>query len=225
LLEDGILSGNLPKETMLNIAKIIDREDEYINKYGETYETAWYEDIEREIMATELLTGSGVGALGIIRMQQVLFGINERVNERYYGWDLSLGMRYHISSAYGGNTSSPALSLTARYSYPITWRDQINAYANFNTPVDSSFFDIINGNIGVDYFYELSNKINFVLGYRIDISKPVGVDSYMNHSLTASFLFYLENQIYLGVNGNLSRNGLVEQTDLSSSISLQYNLF
>ena len=90
LITESVIKDHLPKETMINIAKIIDRESEFQGVYGATYEKEWYEAIEKEIKDSGYLIGNSLGAIGILRMQEVLQGINEIVNPRYYGWDLNL---------------------------------------------------------------------------------------------------------------------------------------
>lgn len=227
LMNENVIKGNLPKEAMIEIANIIEREEEYRGIYGATYETKWYDDIEKVIKKSGYLNGESMGSIGILRTQQVLKGINERVNDRYFGWDVTAGVRFNLSS-WNKNIDplNPALTIGGRFAYPLTWRTQINAYANAFTPMDSTFFDDVTVEAGIDYIYELSNKINWVNGYRMDYIAGSNVDAFIVHNLTSSFLFYLENQIYLGINGSLMHNGMEpNRTDLGTSISLQYNLF
>lgn len=231
LLKEGVITARLPKETMIKIANIIEREDEYRGVFGDTYEKNWYEDIEKEMRATGLLQGGALGAMGILRTQQVLKGINERVNERFFGWDLTAGVLFNLSTRDKSPTNSPALSVGGRFSNPIGWNSQINAYANMNTPFDSTFFKSVIVVAGVDYFYELGNKINFVAGYQLNFIKrntvflPLNEDSYVDHAISAGFIFYLENNINLGVQSSLNRSGLLKVTDFRTSVSLQYNVF
>lgn len=231
LLKEGVISANLPKETMIKIANIIERENEYRGVFGDTYEKNWYEDIEKEMRATGLLTGGALGAIGILRTQQVLKGINEKVNDRYFGWDLTAGVLFNLSTRDKSPTRSPALSVGGRFSNPIGWSSQVNAFFNVNTPFDSSFFKTFIATAGVDYFYELGNKINFVAGYQLNYIKEnapiwtINEDSYMDHVLSAGFIFYLENNINLGIQSGLIRSGLRKTTDFKTSVTLQYNVF
>ncbi|HMU44173.1 MAG TPA: hypothetical protein PKA80_12815 [Ignavibacteriaceae bacterium] len=225
LIRESVISGNLPKETMIKIANIIEREDEYRGIYGDTYEKDWYEAIEKEIKASGLLNGESLGAIGILRTQQVLKGINEIVRDRYYGWDLTLGVLFNLSTWDKSDTRSPALSFGGRFSHPIAWRSQINAFANINSPLDSTFFKFYFLNAGLDYVYELSNKINFLASYRMNLTQPSVGDSFIDHNLLGSFVFYLENSINLGINAGVVRSGISKTTDLFTSVSVQYNLF
>ena len=225
LLRDNIISGHIQKELMINIAHIIEREEEYRNIYGDTYEVNWYEDIEKEFQKSEMLKDETIGAIGILRTQQVLNEINEIVNDRYYGWDVTLGILFNISNADKSPPDEPALSLGGRYSYPITWRTQINAFADVNTPMDSSFFKEVFSRVGIDFIYEFSNRINFVSGYRLDYVKETGTDYYTINNLSSSFIFYLENRINLSIDGILFYDGQTERTDMKMTVGLQYNLF
>jgi hypothetical protein len=225
LLSEGVIKDHLPKETMIRIANIIERESEFQGVYGTTYEKQWYEAIEKEIKDSGFLVGNTLGAIGILRTQQVLKSINERVNEGYYGWDLNLGVLFNLSKRDKSPTNSPALALSGEFSYPIGWSSQIDAFANVNTPVDSTFFKQVITAAGVNYLYELSNKINFIAGYNLNYITPPAGKSYADHNLSASFIFYLENYINLGINATMVRSGLTKQTDLGSNVSLQYNFF
>ncbi len=226
LLRENVIGGYLPKETMIKIANIIEREQEYIGVYGATYETKWYNDIEDAIMESGLALGDHVGAIGILRIQQVLKGINERVNNHSYGWDLTTGVSYVVSTS-NKHIKRPAPSLTigGRYSYPITWRNQINARLDILTPIDSTFFKQFSMRGSAEYIYELSNKINFVTTYSIDYLKQPNQDALVIQSLRPGFLFYIENQIYLSITAILDRTSIDRTTVMRTNISLQYNFF
>lgn len=231
LLKEGVISARLPKETMIRIANIIERENEYRGVFGDTYEKNWYEDIEKEMRATGLLQGGTLGAIGILRTQQVLKGINEKVNERYFGWDLTAGVGFNLSTRDKSPTRSPGLEVGGQFSNPIGWNSQINAFFKMITPFDSTFFKRFTISFGTDYFYELGNRINFVAGYKLNYIKSnekylqINEDNYVDHNLTAGFIFYLENYINLGIQGGLYRSGLLKTTDITFGVTLQYNVF
>jgi hypothetical protein len=225
LIKEGVIKDHLPKETMIKIANIIERETEFQGIYGSTYEKQWYEAIEKEIRDSGYLMGSSLGAIGILRTQEVLKGINEIVNQRYYGWDINLGVLFNLSKRDKSHTNSPALALSGEFSYPIGWSSQVDAFANVNTPLDSTFFKQVVTVFGINYLYELSNRINFVAGYSINYITPSIGESYADHNVSGSFVFYLENYINLTINATMVRSGLTKQTDLGSNVSLQYNFF
>ena len=225
LIKEGVIKDHMPKQTMIKIANIIERESEFQGVYGSTYEKQWYEAIEKEIRDSGYLVGNALGAIGILRIQEVLKGINEIVNQRYYGWDLNLGVLFNISKRDKSPTDPPALAIGGEFSYPIGWSSQIDAFAKANTPIDSAFFKQVITSAGINYLYEFSNRINFVTGYTINYITPAAGRSYADHNLGASFVFYLENYINLTINASMVRSGLTKQTDLGSNVSLQYNFF
>jgi hypothetical protein len=225
LIKDNVISGHLPKETMINIANIIEREAEYRDKFGEIYEQQWFDDIEDEIQKTDLVDGENVGSIGVLRMRQVLFNINERVNDRYYGWDVTAGVLFPITSAYDSiPTGNPNLTIGGRIAFPLSWRTQINSTLDIFTPLDSTAFDQVRARLGVDFIYELSNRVNFVMGYRFGLFKPAEGAVAREHNLSASFWYYLENNIYLTISADYSKIGSNPRI-LASRVGLQYNLF
>ena len=224
LIKDEVLSDHLPKEVIIEVANIIERESEFRDIYGDTYETYWFDAIEDEIKKSDVLNGNSVGSLGILRMRQVLFGINERVNPRYYGWDVTTGFLFPLTNAYDSlGAGNPNLTIGGRSAFPLSWRTQVNTTADIFTPIDSSFFKEVRVRVGIDFIYELSNRINFISGYRFALFKPEGVTSIAEHNLSASFWYYLENNIYLTIRGDYSKQG-AEPKIISTRIGLQYNL-
>jgi hypothetical protein len=225
LIKDKVIPGYLPKEAMINIANIIERESEYRDNFGEIYEQQWFDDIEDEIRKADMLEEGNVGAIGILRMRQVLFNINERVNDRYYGWDITAGVLFPITSAYDSiPTGNPNLTIGGQYAFPISWKTQINSTAEIFTPLDSAAFDQIRARIGADFIFELSNRINFVTGYRFGLFKPAEGEIRREHNLSASFWYYLENNIYLTITGNYTKLGSNPRI-VATRVGLQYNLF
>jgi hypothetical protein len=224
LMKENILADHLPKETIINIAKIIERVDEYQNLYGEAYETQWLEDMESEMRLSGTLVGYSIGAIGILRMRQVLFGINEKVNERYYGWDISAGTLFTITTRDKSKAGSPNFSLIGRYSFPLSWRTQVNMSAEVFTPVDTAFAKRITTSANVDFIYELSNRINFLASYRLQVFKSYYQKPKSDNILSTSFLFYIENNIYLGINAAFEKFS-DSPNRMSTSLTLSYNLF
>lgn len=225
LLREKIITDNLPKETMIKIANIIDRQSEYINIYGETYENFWLFDIENEIRASGKLIGNHVGAIGILRMRQVLFNINEKVNNRYFGYDVNIGSKFVLSTFDKSRVGSPNLSISGRYSYPLGWRFQLNGSFETFTPMDSMFFQKITTNLNLDFIYELSNRINFVANYRFVSKKEYLQTKFtIDHIFQTSFLYYLENELYFGLTTSIQKLG-DQKTRLGLALTFQYNLF
>lgn len=224
LIRDKIISDFLPKDVMIAIAQIIEREYEYRTLYGEIYETYLFADIEKEINKSNILINDEVGALGFMRMRQVIFAINERVNQRYYGWDVSAGILFPLTNENKTKRGNPNLTVSGRYSIPISWSLQVNTTADVFTPIDSSMFKTVTARVGLDFIYELSNRINFLTNYRLGIQKEKDVNTSLVNQLSASFWYYLENNIYL----TLSADWFKQQNRpkvITTKVGLQYNLF
>ena len=170
------------------------------------------------------LVGYSIGAIGILRMRQVLFGINEKVNERYYGWDISAGTLFTITTRDKSKAGSPNFSVIGRYSFPLSWRTQVNMSAEVFTPVDTAFAKRITASANVDFIYELSNRINFLASYRLQVFKSYYQKPKSDNILSTSFLFYIENNIYLGINAAFEKFS-DSPNRMSTSLTLSYNLF
>jgi hypothetical protein len=224
LLKENILTDHLPKDIIINIAQIIERQTEYQNKYGEAYETQWFDDIEKELIISGLLKGYSLGSIGILRIRQVLFSINEKVNDRYYGWDLSLGTLFSITTHDKSDPGSPNLTISGRYSYPIGWSMQVNTSGEIVSPLDTLFIKKVSAASNIDFIYELSNRINLVAGYKLGLTKYPDNTTYANNLLSISFLYYIENNIYLGLNMSYEKYGSSPRK-MSTNLTLSYNLF
>ncbi len=225
LLADNIIGNYLPKEIIIEIAYIIERENEYKDIYGSaTYESHWFEAIENEILRSDLVKGNNIGSLGIFRIRQVLFGINERINPRYYGWDINAGILFHLTTFDKSPTGNPNLSLSGRYSVPVSWQFQINSIAEAFTPLDTLFSKQITARLGIDFIYELSSMINFVSAYRFGFTRFSDRSVLSEHNLNLSFWYYLENNIYFTLSGDFTKQGNNPRL-LSTRVGLQYNLF
>ena len=224
LLKENAIKDHLPKETMIKIANIIEREQEYKDLYGTTYEVQWFAEIEKEIKDSGNLVGENLGAIGLYRIRQVLFAINERVNPRYYGWDASAGVEKKLVDRYKSPLGPAQLSVAADYAYPIDWSMQANGSVKINTPVDSSFFKQFTITGQADYLYEMSNRINFTAQYNLSYLKPANLDGISTQALSAGFLFYIENNINYGFQASYTKTGTNDPVS-SVSMTLQYNLF
>ena len=70
-LEEGIIGEHFSKETMIELAHIIDREREYKEQHGDRYENYWFEDMLAEIRKSRRVLGEEIG-FGLVRIQEVL---------------------------------------------------------------------------------------------------------------------------------------------------------
>ena len=60
------MSDHLPKDTILELSQIIQREDEYKDKFGDVYKKEWYKDMEAVMTESGLLKEDGLSAIRVI---------------------------------------------------------------------------------------------------------------------------------------------------------------
>ena len=222
LIKEGELSDHLLKEAILEISKIINREGEYRDKYGETYEKEWYKDMETVMRESNLLKEGGLGAIGILRIEEVLE--REDIADRFYGWDVTLGSRFDITLPFTGQDRSPAnLDVSASYARPIAWRWQVSERISMNTPFDN-FGTAFSSSLSTDISYELSNRIDVRLRHLLRLEKLEADDAQISHALGASFIYYIENNLNLVVTEQITK--APEQDIISDfTVVLNYRVF
>ena len=222
LIKEEELSDHLPKEAILEISKIINREGEYRDKYGETYEKEWYKDMETVMRESNLLNEGGLGAIGILRIEEVLE--REDIADRFYGWDVTLGSRFDITLPFTGQDRSPAnLDVSASYARPIAWRWQVSERISMNTPFDN-FGTAFSSSLSSDISYELSNRIDVRLRHLLRLEKLEADDAQISHALGASFIYYIENNLNLVVTEQITK--APEQDIISDfTVVLNYRVF
>ena len=222
LIKEGELSDHLPKEAILEISKIINREGEYRDKYGETYKKEWYKDMETVMRESNLLKEGGLGAIGILRIEEVLE--REDIADRFYGWDVTLGSRFDITLPFTGQDRSPAnLDVSASYARPIAWRWQVSERISMNTPFDN-FGTAFSSSLSTDISYELSNRIDVRLRHLLRLEKLEADDAQISHALGASFIYYIENNLNLVVTEQITK--APEQDIISDfTVVLNYRVF
>ncbi len=193
LIKEGKLSGHLPKTAILEISGIIKRESEYKDRYGGTYKNNWYEDMEAVMRESNLLKEDGLGAIGVLRIEEVLE--REDIADRFYGWDVTVGSKFDITTPYTDQDRPIAnLDVSASYARPIAWQWQINERISINTPFDS-FGSPYSLSLSSDISYELSNRIDLRFRHLFRLAKPEVGDVENSHALGASFIYYIENNI------------------------------
>ena len=222
LLEEGIVSDHLPKETMIELGHKIEREREYKDLYGDRYRNYWFEDMSNEITKSGLVLGD-IG-FGILRMQEVLF--QEQINDRFYGWDATAGIRFEVLTAHEGQARrSPAMSLRLRYSRPISWSTQINTDFQVNSPFSGAFGRIYNLTQTTDFIYEFTNKISFTAAHVFRADKPMReTDAKLSTVISFALNLFVENKFNLNASERITT---VEGAPFRQSfnIGLSYRIF
>ena len=222
LIKEGELNGHLPKAAILEISKIINRENEFEDKFGETYKKEWYKEMETVMRESGMLNEAGLSAVGVLRIEEILE--REAIADRFYGWDVALGSKFDITTPYTDQERPVAnLDVSASYARPIAWQWQINERISVNTPFDS-FASAYSLSLSSDISYELSNRIDLRLRHLLRLDKPDGADVENSHSFGLSFIYYIENHINLVVTEQLEK---VPDEDLTSNFTvlLNYRVF
>lgn len=224
LRQENVITGPLPKQTLIDVAQVIERQSEFETDYGDRYKVHWFQAIESAIAKSGLFAQEGLGAVGTLRVDEVLF--QEHVNPRYVGWDARAGVRVELVNPYDGvGRQDPGLSLRARYSMPLGWVSQVDADVQYTSPFTGDF----GGNVftltgTLNYLYELSNRIDFtasniVTTVRSDPNAKVG----LTEQLRSGFIFFVENQINLNLTGQMAKERGQDITQ-GVNLALEYRL-
>ena len=225
LYKEGIIVDFLPKETMIELGHIIDKQNEYRDLYDDrSYQSYWYEDMSNEINKTGLVLGAGsVGPIGVSRMREVL--TQEQINDRFFGWDISAGLQYQVLTAKDGlKRKDPAMAFNFRYSRPINWSTQVNTDFKFDTPLNNNFgreYTLIQN---IEFIYEITNRIAFTTANTIRLNKQRLTDAKLSTNSSIDFNFFIENKIVLKISEQFSK---AEGSPFRQSfnVALSYRIF
>lgn len=225
LLSEGLLYDDLPAETMIQFGQVIERKSEFENKYRDAYKVHWYEEMAKLIRASGMLKGEEINAIGILRMDEVLF--RQNVHDRFYGWDATLGVKRELLTSIKEQKPKSAADIAIRYSHPLGWRSQWNERLIANSPLDNEFAKAYDLTIHSDFTYEMTNRIDFVFNHLIIIEREkrlTDFDFLFTNSLRISFVFYVENSVNLVTNMQLNKASDTEITT-NFAFSLNYRIF
>ena len=222
LIGEGELRDHLPKEAILELSKIINRENEYQDRYGEAYEKEWYHDMEAIMQESSLLKENTLGAIGILRIEEVLE--REDIADRFYGWDVTVGSKFDITTPYTDQDSPPVnLDVSASYARPISWRWQVSERVSINTPFDG-LGKAFSSSLSSDISYELSNRVDLRLRHLLRLEKPEAQDAEAGNSFALSFVYYIENYLNLVVTEQIDK-GPEDDLATNFTVVLNYRVF
>ena len=169
-----------------------------------------------------LLKEDALGAIGVLRIEEVLE--LEKIADRFYGWDVTLGSKFDITTPFTDQDRSPVnLDVSGSYARPISWRWQVSERLSVNTPFDKLGKALVSS-LSSDISYELSNRIDFRLRHLIRLDNPEGGDSQLSNSLGFSFIYYIENYINLVATQQIEKT---PQEDITTNftVALNYRVF
>lgn len=236
----AVTTAYMPKATMQKIAAIIDQQSEYETKYKATYEYKIVGDILKEIQASGVAGDFVNSSLSYFRVREVLFGINQFINPRYYGGDIRLGVGYTLLSRNDSIPNNGFMNMQGSYSIPLDLNQQLNFTLGARTPFDSLYGKLYEGAGNINYSYNFTNMVSFIAGYTLTLSQQIdGYDSTAtslsssgiardfstgNHNFTAGFNFYLENNVTLNFTAGLNKLH-ARKSDVFTNAGVIYTIF
>ncbi len=168
------------------------------------------------------LQEDGLSAIGVIRIKEILE--RENIADRFYGWDVTLGSKFDITTPYTDSERSIAnLDVTASYARPIRWKWQISERLSVNTPFDN-LGTAFSMSLSSDISYELVNRIDLRLRHLFLLSKPEVGNTENSQAFSGSFIYYIENNINLVVTEQIE---IVPDENISTNfiVVLNYRAF
>lgn len=224
LVEEGVVKGSLPDETLVELAQVIERRDEFEAKFGDRYEVKWFEEMEKIVARSGQFAEDGFGAVGSLRVREVLF--QERVNDRYTGWDVRTGVRFEaLTMSSHVDRQNPGLSLRMRYSRPVGWISQVDVSAEYTSPFSGDFgWNSFTISTNLNYLYEVTNQVDFVISNDFTVHRwHPDSEAGVAETVRTGFLFFIENQINLNVTGALAKERGLDATQ-GLNVSVEYRL-
>ncbi len=222
LREYKVLSRRLSDAGYMKLAQIIDKEDEYESKYSmEEYKKYWYEDMATVFKEDGVLILPELGALGVIRIQEILE--EERFSTRNHGWLVRAGIGYVFSNYLDETDEDPSLSAAFEYYLPISYKLQFNEVLQYSTILADDLTHNITNTLSATY--ELSNQIDWENSYILSMTLPSesGVNDQVVNTFSSGFYYYLTNS--LSASATLSLSHLEDDIDDNGNDDIETRLF
>ena len=195
----GLLTAYPSDVVMIEIAQIINKEEEFESKYGANeYRRAWYESIETVLMGGGLINGDGLGALGVIKLDDILN--KENISTREHGWRATAGVSYVIKSA-TGEEGDPGLGLSFRYAKPYGYKGQLIEDVSFGRSLDGGGDTTLENKL--TYTYEVSDVVDWQNTWRLSLINSDTNRDTTSNTFTSSFIYDINNVLKFEINMNL----------------------
>ncbi len=221
LKEYGVIIGHIDDSTYLEMATIIARINGFKNKYGlHDYKQHWIAAIEDILKKAGVLKNNALGALGVLKMHDVLF--EERVNLRKHGWTVQAGVGF-VASDYSGNEGDPSLDLSFEYTLPISYSFQFIELAEYSTILNDNIIHYAHNRMSVTY--EISDRIDWENAWDVKITLPTedGSNDLISHELNSIFRYYLSNRLTADL--TLSLSDVEDDVDGNNNDELETAIF
>ena len=217
----NVMTNDLSDAAYLELAGIIDREKEFRSQYGSVeYEKYWFEAIEKVFQEEGVLAEETLGALGIIRIREIL--VNEPFSPRRHGWTVRGGLGFVLSN-YDGSDSDPSLDAAFEYALPYIYRMQLIERVSYSTILSDDVVHQMNNNLSVTY--EVSNRIDWENRWNLGITAPSESDAenIISNNLSSTFRYYISNTVNFDT--TVSLNHFDDGVDNNGNDDLETSLF
>ncbi|MBM3216409.1 hypothetical protein FJZ36_16030 [Candidatus Poribacteria bacterium] len=227
-MEDWLLSldqltDDLPAETMIELAQIIQREGEFREIHGDTYRQEWFAAMERVIRQSGMMKRAELEAMALLRMEEVL--TRERVFDRFIGWEARAGGSLEIlpMDAPTGEERRSAQA-TFQFARPLGWHTQWNERATATSRLGDDFADAYDLTVDSSLSYEMSDRVDLLLSHTLTANRartdgPASpLDTKVSHRLQGSLIYFLENSLTLNLNGIIQS----DEDHLRQSVTLTF---
>jgi hypothetical protein len=191
----GVITEQLSDYGYLELARVIDLEDEFRSGYSPAeYKKFWYEAMEDVLRNQGVLTEDNLGAIGILRIEDILE--QERFGVRAHGWKIKAGLSYVASDYEDGKDRDPALTTSFELGIPYSYLLQFNERLTYSAIMGSDKEHRVTNVMSVTY--EVSSRIDWQNSWTIRASFPSRGDQEdrISNVLTSSFFYYLVNQLW-----------------------------
>lgn len=191
-LKYGVITSEIPDNALLDLAAVIDREDEFRSEYGSIeYRKYWYEEMEKVVRESGVLSGDSLGAIGVLRIQEVLA---EPTAQRWHGWVVRGGVGARVKD-FDGESGDPRLTVRFDWTRPSGIELQFTNNATYSTVFEDDPVHTLSDVFRVDY--EISNRIDWYnsVGMNYDILTAEGLENILRLDLRSTYFFYIENKL------------------------------
>lgn len=233
IVDDLIIYGVITEKPSdygyLELARVIDLEDEYKMDYSEfkdgeykEYKKFWYEAMEDVLKNDGVLREGNLGAIGIVRIEDILE--HERFGVREHGWKIKAGISYIATDYEDGKDKDPAISVSFKLGIPYSYRLQFNEELTCTSVIGHDAEHLIKNVMSVTY--EISNRIDWENSweYKAEIPSKKGEKNRFTNEFRSSFYYYLVSRIWAvtkvsfhHLNDGIKNNG---NDDITTKIEL-----
>lgn len=191
LNEEGLLTGPIPDAVLLETAEVIDREPEFIAKYGRAeYRRDYYAAIEAALARSGAIRDGSLGALGALTIDQVLE--DEPISNRRHGWVVRAGAGFQASDISGISDNDPSVLLSFEYAKPYGFKGQLINLLTYQPVFGDNTVQVITNELS--YTHEMSDQIDWINSWNFGYRDGDGRET-TSHQLLSSYRFFLNNSL------------------------------